>query len=116
MAAPARAPLRLVGASARLVAPRFRHVGDAACGHAPVTAHAQLRLYAWVLARELKPHAPPTATGRLPLQPYESTAPTRHAAGYLATNAIVSLFTDERRPGSLARRVVLAVPAGPAER
>jgi hypothetical protein len=104
----------LVGVYAhRFVAPRFALIGDAAVGMHPVTAHGcNFGLYGVeLLARELKAaRAADRDIGALAtLQPYESTHRRATLPVYLATNAIVSLFTDERRPAKLARRIVLAV-------
>jgi ubiquinone biosynthesis UbiH/UbiF/VisC/COQ6 family hydroxylase len=112
-AASARHHYPLVGVYAhRFAAPRFALVGDAAVGMHPVTAHGyNFGLYgAEVLVRELK-RASVTghALGELvSLRRYESEHRRTTLPVYLGTNAVVSLFTDERRPAKLLRRAVLA--------
>ncbi|PXW91916.1 ubiquinone biosynthesis UbiH/UbiF/VisC/COQ6 family hydroxylase [Sphaerotilus hippei] len=104
----------LVGVYAhRFVAPRFALIGDAAVGMHPVTAHGyNFGLYGVeVLVGALKAArgagrdigAPDT------LQPYEAAHRRTTLPVYLGTNAVVSLFTDERAPARLARKAVLAV-------
>jgi ubiquinone biosynthesis UbiH/UbiF/VisC/COQ6 family hydroxylase len=95
------------------VAPRFALIGDAAVGMHPVTAHGyNFGLYGvQTLARCL---ATARAAGRdigamQSLQPYEAEHRRTTLPVYLGTNAVVSLFTDERPPAKLARRAVLAV-------
>lgn len=104
----------LVGVYAhRFVAPRFALVGDAAVGMHPVTAHGwNFGVYGVeVLARVLKAaRAAGRDLGALAvLEPYESEHRRTTLPVYLGTNAIVSLFTDERAPAKLARRAVLAL-------
>ena len=104
----------LVGVYAhRFVAPRFALVGDAAVGMHPVTAHGyNFGLYGvQVLAGAL---AAARQAGRDlgaldVLQPYEREHRRRTWPIYQGTNAVVSLFTDERAPARLARRAVLGV-------
>lgn len=104
----------LVGVYAhRFVAPRFALVGDAAVGMHPVTAHGyNFGLYGvQVLAGAL---AAARSAGRdlgalAVLQPYERAHRQATLPVYLGTNAVVSLFTDERAPARLARRAVLAL-------
>ncbi|MCA0239806.1 MAG: 5-demethoxyubiquinol-8 5-hydroxylase UbiM [Proteobacteria bacterium] len=104
----------LVGVYAqRFAAPRFALIGDAAVGMHPVTAHGwNFGLYGVeVLARELG--AQRRAGGDLgalaPLQRYESEHRRATLPVWLGTNAIVGLFTDERRLPRLARRAVLTL-------
>ena len=104
----------LVGVYAqRFVAPRFALIGDAAVGMHPVTAHGwNFGLYGVeVLARELG--AQRRASGDVgelaPLLRYEREHRRATLPVWLGTNAIVTLFTDERTVPKLARRAVLAV-------
>jgi ubiquinone biosynthesis UbiH/UbiF/VisC/COQ6 family hydroxylase len=104
----------LVGVYAhRFAAPGFALIGDAAVGMHPVTAHGyNFGLYGVeVLARELgKARKAGRAIGSLPvLQAYEREHRRTTLPVYLGTNAVVTLFTDERQPAKLARRAVLAV-------
>ena len=97
----------------RFVAPRFALAGDAAVGMHPVTAHGfNFGLYGVeVLARELQGARRAGADlGALPaLLAYEREHRRTTLPVYLGTNAIVSLFTDERAPAKLVRRAVLRV-------
>jgi ubiquinone biosynthesis UbiH/UbiF/VisC/COQ6 family hydroxylase len=97
----------------RFVAPRFALIGDAAVGMHPVTAHGyNFGLYGVeVLARELKAvRARGGDIGTLPpLLAYEREHRRVTLPIYLGTNALVSLFTDERGPAKLARQAVLRV-------
>lgn len=104
----------LVGVYAhRFAAPRFALIGDAAVGMHPVTAHGwNFGLYGVeVLARELKAaRAAGHDIGALPaLQAFEREHRRTTLPVYLGTNALVSLFTDDRSVPRLARRAVLAV-------
>lgn len=97
----------------RFVAPRFALIGDAAVGMHPVTAHGyNFGLYGvQVLARALQAAR---VAGRdigslAALQPYQDEHRRTTLPVYLGTNAVVSLFTDERAPAKLVRRAVLAV-------
>jgi ubiquinone biosynthesis UbiH/UbiF/VisC/COQ6 family hydroxylase len=104
----------LVGTYAQhFVGERFALIGDAAVGMHPVTAHGyNFGLYGVeVLAREL---AAARRGGRDPgawpaLQAYEREHRRTTLPVWLGTNAIVTLFTDERRLPRLARQAVLAV-------
>lgn len=104
----------LVGVLAhRFATPGFALVGDAAVGMHPVTAHGyNLGLYGvQVLARQL---AAAQRSGRplgslAVLQPYADEHRRQALPLYLGTNVVVSLFTDERSPARLARRVVLGL-------
>jgi ubiquinone biosynthesis UbiH/UbiF/VisC/COQ6 family hydroxylase len=97
----------------RFVAPRFALVGDAAVGMHPVTAHGyNFGLYGVeVLTRELqRGHRDGTDLGALPpLLAYEREHRRVTLPVYLGTNAIVSLFTDERAAAKWARQAVLRV-------
>lgn len=97
----------------RFVAPRFALVGDAAVGMHPVTAHGyNFGLYGVeVLACELQRSRHTGADlGALPaLLAYEREHRRVTWPVYQGTNAIVSLFTDERAPAKVARRAVLRV-------
>ena len=104
----------LVGVYAhRFVAPRFALIGDAAVGMHPVTAHGwNFGLYGVeVLARELKASL---SAGRDigamgALQAFEREHRRTTLPVYLGTNAVVSLFCDERSLPKLARRAVLTL-------
>ncbi|GGD54533.1 5-demethoxyubiquinol-8 5-hydroxylase UbiM [Pseudoxanthomonas indica] len=102
----------LVGVYARnFVGPRFALAGDAAVGMHPVTAHGfNLGLASVERLRDLARTA--LAQGRdlgdaALLQRYER----RHRVGtrplYLATRAVVEVFTDDRRPMRAAREAIL---------
>ena len=104
----------LVGVYAqRFVGPRFALMGDAAVGMHPVTAHGwNFGLYGVeVLARELA--AVQRRGGDIgelaALLPYEREHRRTTLPVWVGTNAIVTLFTDERQLPKLARRAVLAV-------
>lgn len=113
-AAGARQHYPLVGVYARrFVAPRFALVGDAAVGMHPVTAHGYnfglygVQVLAGALAAARRAGRDPGALATL--LPYERAHRRATLPVYLGTNAVVSLFTDERAPARLARRAVLAV-------
>jgi ubiquinone biosynthesis UbiH/UbiF/VisC/COQ6 family hydroxylase len=104
----------LVGVHAdRFVAQRFALVGDAAVGMHPVTAHGwNLGLQGVeTLARELaNARAAGRDIGGAPgLQAFEGAHRRATWPTYAATNALVSLFTDERPPLKLLRRALLDV-------
>ncbi|GMV75822.1 MAG: hypothetical protein AMXMBFR78_27720 [Rubrivivax sp.] len=104
----------LVGVYAqRFAAPRLVLVGDAAVGMHPVTAHGwNFGIYGVeLLARELGAvHRRGGDVGALaPLLAYERKHRLHTLPIWAGTNAIVSLFTDERRVPRLARRAVLAL-------
>jgi len=102
----------LVGVHAkRFVGPRFALAGDAAVGMHPVTAHGwNLGLHGVeALAREL---AAARAAGRDVADPaalaaFERAHWRRTWPLYTGTNALVSLFTDDRPLARAARRLVL---------
>ncbi|EHR71633.1 Ubiquinone biosynthesis hydroxylase, UbiH/UbiF/VisC/COQ6 family [Burkholderiales bacterium JOSHI_001] len=97
----------------RFTAQRFALVGDAAVGMHPVTAHGyNFGLYGvQVLARELAAaRRAGTDLGAGPaLQRYDAEHRRVTLPIYLGTNAIVSLFTDERTPAKALRKAVLTV-------
>lgn len=97
----------------RFVASRFALIGDAAVGMHPVTAHGyNFGLYGVeVLARELQAvRAREGDIGTLPaLLAYEREHRRVTLPIYLGTNALVSLFTDERGPAKKLRQAVLRV-------
>lgn len=102
-AAGARHAYPLVGVYAqRFAGERIALVGDAAVGMHPVTAHGfNFGLYGVeVLARELLRHGPQRLDAALRAYAREHRRVT--APVYWGTNALVSLFTDER---PLARRL-----------
>ncbi|TDP63143.1 ubiquinone biosynthesis UbiH/UbiF/VisC/COQ6 family hydroxylase [Roseateles toxinivorans] len=104
----------LVGVYAhRFAAHRFALIGDAAVGMHPVTAHGwNFGLYGVeVLARELRAaHAAGRDLGALPaLQAYEREHRRTTLPVYLGTNALVSLFSDERALPRRARQLLLTV-------
>lgn len=113
-AAGARHLYPLLGVYAqRFVAPRFALIGDAAVGMHPVTAHGwNFGLYGVeVLAREV---GAARSAGRdigavEVLARYEAEHRRTTLPVYLATNSLVSLFTDERALPKLARRAVLDI-------
>jgi len=104
----------LVGVYAhRFATHRLALIGDAAVGMHPVTAHGwNFGLYGVeVLARELRAaRAAGRDIGALPaLQAYEREHRRTTLPIYLGTNAVVSLFTDERALPRLARQAVLTM-------
>ncbi|MCB1994322.1 MAG: FAD-dependent monooxygenase, partial [Rhodoferax sp.] len=103
----------LVGVYARrFVGPRFALVGDAAVGMHPVTAHGfNFGLYGVeVLVRELQRHRG-AAGADLPraLAAYEAEHRRTTWPIYQGTNAVVSLFTDDRPLARVLRPAVLAL-------
>lgn len=113
----------LVGVYAkRFVAERFALIGDAAVGMHPVTAHGfNFGLLGQdTLAREL--HAA-VAAGRpiwspALLQRYERAHRLATRPLYLATQMLVGLYTDDRRPARALRKLALGAGArlGPFRR
>ncbi|MEP7294874.1 MAG: 5-demethoxyubiquinol-8 5-hydroxylase UbiM [Burkholderiales bacterium] len=104
----------LVGVYAhRFATHRFALIGDAAVGMHPVTAHGyNFGLYGVeVLARELSQarQAGGDIGALVVLLRFEREHRRITQPVYLGTNAVVSLFTDDRSPARLARRAVLAV-------
>jgi 2-polyprenyl-6-methoxyphenol hydroxylase-like FAD-dependent oxidoreductase len=104
----------LVGVYAhRFAARRFALIGDAAVGMHPVTAHGyNFGLYGVeVLARELtRARRMGRDIGELAvLRRFEDEHRRVTLPVYLGTNAIVTLFTDERAPARLVRKAVLRV-------
>jgi len=107
-----RHPYPLVAAfSRRFVSPRIALIGDAAVGMHPVTAHGfNLGLQSQdCLAQELRrASAMRMDIGSLPvLSRYESTHRRASLPLYLATNAIVRMYTDARPLHRLGRAVGL---------
>ena len=113
----------LVGVYARrFVAERFALIGDAAVGMHPVTAHGFNfgLLGQHVLAREVRAAA---AAGRpiwspLLLRRYEREHRRATRPLYLATQLLASLYTDDRPPARVLRKLALGVcaHAGPFRR
>ena len=104
----------LVGVYARkFVGQRFALAGDAAVGMHPVTAHGfNLGLGSVERLRDLARTA--LAHGRdLGDAGLLATFDRRHRAGtrplYLATRAVVEIFTDDRKPARVARDAILRV-------
>ena len=99
----------------RFVATRFATVGDAAVGMHPVTAHGfNLGLVGQeTLARLIRRESTRRGGGdpgaQAVLRAFD--AAHRHATRplYLATNAIVRLYTDESLPARVARRTLLQI-------
>lgn len=92
-------------------APRFALVGDAAVGMHPVTAHGfnlglagAVRLAEEVLAAQRAGRDIGDGRG---LKRYETGHRRVSAPLFLATNALASLYTDERGPARLARSLGL---------
>lgn len=97
----------------RFVATRYALIGDAAVGMHPVTAHGfNLGLLgADTLAAAIARAAAQggdIGNARL-LSDYESRHRRAGRPLYLATNAIVGLYTDDRLPARIARRAVLRI-------
>jgi ubiquinone biosynthesis UbiH/UbiF/VisC/COQ6 family hydroxylase len=107
----------LVGVHAqRFVARRFALVGDAAVGMHPVTAHGfNFGLYGvQTLAREIQAAIETRSDigGPSVLAAFERTHRLATWPTYVGTNALVSLFTDEREPARWVRSAVLEVAGG----
>jgi ubiquinone biosynthesis UbiH/UbiF/VisC/COQ6 family hydroxylase len=99
----------LVGVYAhRFVGPRFALLGDAAVGMHPVTAHGfNFGLYGVeVLVRALQRHRGDHARA---LAAYEAEHRRTTWPIYQGTNAVVTLFTDERPLARVLRPAVLAL-------
>ena len=102
----------LIGVYAqRFVAPRFALIGDAAVGMHPVTAHGfNFGLHGVdLLSREILAAARAGTDIAAPerLQRYEAAHRRATRPLYLATQAIATLYTDDRTPARLVRRLVL---------
>jgi ubiquinone biosynthesis UbiH/UbiF/VisC/COQ6 family hydroxylase len=102
----------LVGVYAqRFVAPRFALIGDAAVGMHPVTAHGfNFGLHGVdLLSREILAAVRAGTDIAAPerLQRYEAAHRRATRPLYLATQAIATLYTDDRRAARLLRRLVL---------
>ncbi len=113
----------LVGVYAkRFVAERYALIGDAAVGMHPVTAHGFNfgLLGQHTLARELRAaHAAGQAIwSPALLARYERAHRLATRPLYLATNALARLYTDDRRPARLLRKLALGAGArlGPFRR
>jgi ubiquinone biosynthesis UbiH/UbiF/VisC/COQ6 family hydroxylase len=92
----------------RFAAPHFALIGDAAVGMHPVTAHGfNFGLYGvQTLVSAMRQHglASPQALSAFEAEHRRVTRPI-----YLGTNAIVSLFTDDRLGARILRPVVLGM-------
>ncbi|MEW6560469.1 MAG: 5-demethoxyubiquinol-8 5-hydroxylase UbiM [Pseudomonadota bacterium] len=102
----------LVGVYAqRFVAPRFALIGDAAVGMHPVTAHGfNFGLHGVdLLSREILAAQRAGTDIAAPERLHRFEAAHRRATRplYLATQAIATLYTDDRGPARLVRRLVL---------
>ncbi|MDD4888182.1 MAG: 5-demethoxyubiquinol-8 5-hydroxylase UbiM, partial [Thiomonas sp.] len=102
----------LIGVYAqRFVGPRFALIGDAAVGMHPVTAHGfNFGLHGVdLLSREILAAARAGTDIAAPerLRRYEAAHRRATLPLYLATQAIATLYTDDRGPARLVRRVVL---------
>lgn len=106
----------LVGVYAkRFVAERFALLGDAAVGMHPVTAHGfNFGLLGQdLLARELRAARAAGQSIAAPalLARYERRLRLATRPLYLATNALASLYTDDRRPARALRKLALGAGA-----
>ncbi|WP_426687505.1 5-demethoxyubiquinol-8 5-hydroxylase UbiM [Rhodanobacter ginsengiterrae] len=113
----------LVGVYAkRFVAERFGLIGDAAVGMHPVTAHGFNfgLLGQATLARELRAAVMAGRSIASPelLQRYERTHRRATRPLYLATGMLAGLYTDDRRPARVLRKLALGAGArlGPFRR
>jgi len=113
----------LVGVYAkRFVAERFALVGDAAVGMHPVTAHGfNFGLLGQdLLARELRAARAAGQSIAAPalLARYERRLRLATRPLYLATNLLAGLYTDDRRPARMLRKLALGAGArlGPFRR
>jgi len=102
----------LIGVYAqRFVGPRFALIGDAAVGMHPVTAHGfNFGLHGVdLLSREILAAARAGTDIAAPERLRRFEAAHRRATRplYLATQAIATLYTDDRGPARLVRRLVL---------
>lgn len=97
----------------RFVGRRFALAGDAAVGMHPVTAHgfnfgliSQETLAREILAahKQGRDIADPQGLGRYQRDHRLATLPL-----FLSTNAVATLFTDDRAPAKLARQLALRV-------
>jgi ubiquinone biosynthesis UbiH/UbiF/VisC/COQ6 family hydroxylase len=107
-----RYPYPLVGVyPSRLVASRFAAIGDAAVGMHPVTAHGfnfGLRGID-TLVREISAclRAGRDFAGEAPLARYERAHRAATRPLYLATQAIVALYTNDSPPAKIVRELLL---------
>jgi ubiquinone biosynthesis UbiH/UbiF/VisC/COQ6 family hydroxylase len=113
----------LVGVYAkRFVAERFALIGDAAVGMHPVTAHGFNfgLLGQATLARELRTAVAAGRSIASPelLQRYERIHRRATRPLYLATGMLAGLYTDDRRPARVLRKLALGAGArlGPFRR
>ncbi|MGC8702621.1 MAG: 5-demethoxyubiquinol-8 5-hydroxylase UbiM [Thiomonas sp.] len=102
----------LIGVYAqRFVGPRFALIGDAAVGMHPVTAHGfNFGLHGVdLLSREILAAVRAGTDIGAPerLQRFEAAHRRATRPLYLATQAIATLYTDDRGPARLVRRLVL---------
>ena len=102
----------LIGVYAqRFVGPRFALIGDAAVGMHPVTAHGfNFGLHGVdLLSREILAATRAGTDIAAPerLQRFEAAHRRATRPLYLATQAIATLYTDDRGPARLVRRLVL---------
>lgn len=99
----------------RFIAPRSALIGDAAVGMHPVTAHGfnfGLQSVRRLAEGILQAHAAGADIGAPSLlSQYEHTHRRATRPLYEATNAIVSLYTDERRPARAMRHAALRLAA-----
>ncbi|MGE0071498.1 MAG: 5-demethoxyubiquinol-8 5-hydroxylase UbiM [Thiomonas sp.] len=102
----------LVGVYAqRFVGPRFALIGDAAVGMHPVTAHGfnfglhGVELLSREILAAVRGGDDIAAAARL--KRFESAHRRATLPLYMATQAIATLYTDDRRPARLIRRLVL---------
>jgi ubiquinone biosynthesis UbiH/UbiF/VisC/COQ6 family hydroxylase len=95
----------------RFVGRRFALAGDAAVGMHPVTAHGfNFGLYGVdALVRAIRRHGAGDPGTAAALHAYESEHRRVTLPVWLGTNAVVSLFTDDRAPARLARGALLRV-------
>jgi len=96
----------------RFISKRAALIGDAAVGMHPVTAHGfNLGLYgveALSAAIEVAGRRGRDIGSLEALRPFERELRRESLPMYVGTNALVSLYTDERLPARVARRSVLA--------
>ena len=107
----------LVGVHARrFVGENFALIGDAAVGMHPVTAHgfnlglSSAHLLAKQITAALKNHRPYYTEQAL--KGYQKKHILETRVMYYGTNGIVKLFTDDKLPGRLARKVALGLSRG----
>lgn len=106
----------LVGVYAkRFVAQRFALIGDAAVGMHPVTAHGfnfgLLGQYTLASALRRAANRGGAIASPLLLRGYEHRHRLATRPLYLATNLLAGLYTDDRRPARLVRKLALGAGA-----